>query len=367
MDLARAGRMIWPEDGTRFAAIGGFVGLASDFASFLGNLGSPRWLLGPALLAVGLLFAACWRRVFDRNLPPSQEAVRAAVDCLPCTAFRVLLFACIGIGLLVAAGQGATATERIGTQLGLIQRDVQAVRGDTTRIREDVGVVRDALSAHELVPEPATAAQWFHNAWVYANVRNDPARAWDALQALYRDHVPNRLDAADLYRTIAVLQLGSGPAQARVLEVARARRDAAMLVIAGRHAATLEQAFALYAEARAIDPGQPFAYWDLGRTDLLSYGTTQARTLAGNTPYLQEEIAGLERFLEVAARAPVSRYFYQPRFQPDYEAMARQFVGLRRTQLAAQGEADRSLRESHRRLEALRRSNEAARQRMERQ
>ena len=78
MEFGRAGRVFWPEDGTRFAAIGGFVGLASDFASFLGNLGSPKWLFWPALLGVVLLLVVCWRRVFDSKATDTPDKLAGA-------------------------------------------------------------------------------------------------------------------------------------------------------------------------------------------------------------------------------------------------------------------------------------------------
>src|SRR5690606_12875338 len=98
----------------------------------------------------------------------------------------------IGVILLLLAGQGTTATERIGAQLGLIQQDVTAIREDTTAIR-------DVTSSAELVRNPRSAGDFFRNAWIYNMVRRDNAAAWESIQELYRRHNPNKLDAAELY------------------------------------------------------------------------------------------------------------------------------------------------------------------------
>ena len=327
MEFGRAGRVFWPEDGTRFAAIGGFVGLASDFASFLGNLGSPKWLFWPALLGVVLLLVVCWRRVFDSKTTDTPDKLKAAIDCAPCTVFRVLLFACIGIGLLLMAGQGVTATERIGTQLGLIQKKVEDVKQDTQVIRADVQAMRAMGSAMELVEKPATAADWFHNAWVHVNVRNDTASAWEQLRMLYERFAPNKLDAAELYLNVGKTTMPRDALLAQMTDIGRRRRDAAMLVIAGRNQDSDEVAFTLYEEARAIDPDLPFAYWDLGRSQLLMWSSRQpTSSLRGRAPYMRQEAAKLEEFLSVAARKPLASYFFQPRYQGDYEQAARQHL-----------------------------------------
>ena len=360
MDGSRLGRMIWPEDGTRFAAIGGSVGLAGDFASFLGNIGSPKWVLAPMLLAMAVGLAACWRQVSDRNRTSTPEALKRAIDCMPCTAFRVLLFACIGIGLLAMAGEGVTATERIGTRLGLIQENVEAIRSDTGLIREDVQVVRDALSASEPAANPQTANAHFQNAWIYIHNRQDEAKGWEALQALYRQFTPNKLDAAERYHATGKLQLGADAVLEAMVAIGRQKRDAAMLVIAARATPSLGDAFELYREARAIDPDLAFAQWDLGRTDLLFYGTTKGATLRDGDRYIREEIAGLEKFLQAAARVPVARYFYKPRYQGDSEALARQQLESKRQLLDARANAARSQDQSLGRLKALRDQNAAA-------
>ena len=210
-----------------------------------------------------LLLVVCWRRVFDSKTTDTPDKLKAAIDCAPCTVFRVLLFACIGIGLLLMAGQGVTATERIGTSLGLIEARVNEIHGDTT-------VIRETLSGMELVKNPESAQEYFHNAWVLNMQRGDSAGAWQQLQALYHRHTPNKLDAADMYLTVGKSQLARPALQAQMVEIGRSRRDAAMLVVAARNAETPEAARALREEAQVIESIQ--ALVDKG-TKVLVCGT----------------------------------------------------------------------------------------------
>ena len=139
----------------------------------------------------GILAWFCLGRVgAPEAKTPEGEA--AAIKCRECDAFRVMLFASAGVALLLLAGQGTTATERIGAQLGLIQQDVSAIREDTTAIR-------DVTSSVEIVRNPRSAADYFRNAWIYSTVRRDADGALNSMEELYRRHSPNKLDAAELF------------------------------------------------------------------------------------------------------------------------------------------------------------------------
>lgn len=314
-------RMVWPESGPLLAGVGGIIGLLSDVGSFVGDISAP-WVWAPVvlgLLLAVLLFAPCRNRVVA-GLPEQQDA---AYDCRICNVFRVGLFACLVCAMLALAGQGATATEKIGTQLGLIQRGVEDVKRDTAVIREDTGAVREALSGSELVRDPSTAEERFHNAWVLNMQRGDNSGAWEQLQALYREHVPNKLDAAELYRNVGKAFLGRDELLANMVEIGRQKHDAAMLVIAARNEVDPDAAQALRDEARAIDPDLPFAYWDVGDFSR-QFGGAGANGDAGKQlAHYRAVVAGHEKFLEVAARGPVARYFYRPQYQADYDDLAR--------------------------------------------
>lgn len=311
-------RMIWPESGPLLAGVGGIIGLLSDVGGFVGDIPAP-WVWVPLALGLSLavlLFAPCRRRVLA-ELPQKHEE---AYDCRICNVFRVGLFACLVCAMLALAGQGATATEKIGAQLGLIQRGVEDVKRDTTVIREDTGAVREALSGSELVKNPETAAERFHNAWVLNMQRGDNAGAWEQLQALYREHAPNKLDAAELYRNVGKSFLGREELLATMVEIGRRQRDAAMLVIAARNQTDPALAQSLRDEARGIDPDLPFAYWDVGDY-ARQFGA--AGDAGKQLAHYRAVVAGHEKFLEIAARGPVARYFYRPQFQADYDDLAR--------------------------------------------
>lgn len=326
MNLATIRRVVWPERGPLFAVVGAVVSLLSDFASFLGNIASPQLLIWPAVGLAGLLAWFCLGRISAAQKgADAAAATDAAVTCRECDAFRVMLFASVGVVLLLLAGQGTTATERIGAQLGLIQRDVAAIRDDTQAIR---GVTESA----ELVRNPRSAADYFRNAWIYSMVRRDADAAWASIQDLYRRHTPNKLDAAELYFNAGRAHLTREALLQQMIRVGRERRDASMLVIAGRNADSNDAAFALYEEARAIDPELPFAYWDVARVQLMQ--VTGGASAQENLATMRAAAAGHERFLEVAGRKPVASYFYLPQHQADFETLARSQLESFRTNAA---------------------------------
>ncbi|MBN8606110.1 MAG: hypothetical protein J0L81_04270 [Caulobacterales bacterium] len=314
MNFATLWRVIWPERGPLFVVVGGIVSLAGDFASFLGNIASPQILVWPAVGLAGLLSWFCLGQVSKIPATAEPAAQEQAIQCRECDAFRVMLFATIGVVLLLLAGQGTTATERIGTQLGLIQEDVSAIREDTTAIR-------DVTSSGELVRNPRSAEDFYRNAWIHNMMRRDAAASWDAIQELYRRHTPNKLDAADLYFQAGRSALTREQLLAQMIQVGRERRDASMLVTAARNIDSNDEAFALLNEARAIDADLPFAYWDPMRPQFIQLvpGATPEQNLAQS----QRAVQGIETFIEVAGRKPVASYYYQPQYAPDMETFAR--------------------------------------------
>lgn len=321
LNLGNLWRVVWPERGPLFVVVGGIVSLTGDFASFLANIASPTILVWPAVGLAALLAWFCLGRVGAVAADAPAEAQEAAVQCRECDAFRVMLFASVGVVLLLLAGQGTTATERIGAQLGLIQRDVTAIREDTTAIR-------DVTSSSELVRNPRSAADFYRNAWIHNMIRRDAQGAWDSIQALYRNHTPNKLDAADLYFNAGRTFLTREQLLAQMIQVGRERRDASMLVTAARNVDSNEQAFALMDEARAIDPDLPLAYWDPMRVQFI--GLVPGGTPEQNLEQARRALAGSERFLEIAARKPIAGYYYQPQYAPDMESFVRSQVDTHR-------------------------------------
>lgn len=325
MKLGTLWRVVWPERGPLFVVVGGIVSLAGDFASFLGNIASPSILVWPAVGLAGLLAWFCIGRVGAVAGDAPAETQEAAVQCRECDAFRVMLFASVGVVLLLLAGQGTTATERIGTQLGLIQEDVTAIREDTTAIR-------DVTASSEIVRNPRSAADFFRNAWIYNMVQRDAAQSWTSIQALYQRHTPNKLDAAELYFNAGRSALTREQLLTQMIDIGRTRRDASMLVMAARNVDSNEQAFALLEEAKAIDPDLPFAYWDPFRVQFISL--TPGATPQQNLVQAQRALQGSEAFLEVAGRKPVAGYYYLPQHAPDMESFVRSQIDTHRGTVA---------------------------------
>lgn len=314
MKLATIWRVVWPDRGPLFAIVGGIVSLLGDFASFLGNIASPQILLWPAVGLAGLLAWFCLGRVSAVPAGAEDAAQDDALKCRECDAFRVMLFASAGVVLLLLAGQGTTATERIGAQLGLVQQDV-------AEIREDTSAIRDVTASSEIVRNPRSAADFFRNAWIYNMVQRDAAQSWASIQQLYQRHTPNKLDAAELYFNAGRSALTREQLLVQMIEIGRTRRDAAMLVTAARNVDSNDEALALMAEARAIDPELPFAYWDPMRVQFVSVQV--GATPQQNLEQAQRALTGTETFLEVASRKPVASYYYLPQHAPDMEQFAR--------------------------------------------
>lgn len=312
MKLATIWRVVWPDRGPMFVVVGAIVSLLSDFSAFLSNLADPNLLVWPLVGLAGLLAWFCFGRVGAAKEPP--EKTEEAVKCRECDAFRVMLFASAGVALLLIAGQGETATERYGRQLGFIEDTV-------IDIAEDTNVIRDNLSSTELVRNPRTAADHFRNAWIYNMVRRDAPASWESIQGLYRNHAPNKLDAAELYFNAGRVAVTRDQLLTQMIEIGRSKRDASMLVMAARNVDSNEQASALLDEARAIDPDLPFAYWDPFRTQ--SLGLVPGGTHQQQYERAQATLRGAETFMEVARRKPVASYYFLPQHAPDMES----FVG----------------------------------------
>lgn len=309
-------RALWPERGYVFAIVGGVIGAVGDVVGFLSNFAAPEIL---ALVAGVLALAFGW---FCFSLIGKAEAAQPAagadpVRCRECDAFRIMLFSAIGFAALMLIGQGSTATERIGAQLGLIQRDV-------AEIREDTAAIREVTSPSELIRNPRSAADRYHNAWVYSLIRRDAEGAWRAVQDLYDRHTPNKIDAAQLYFDIGRPNMPRAQLLARMAEIGRRKRDAAMLVIVGRYTDDPDEAQTFYDEARAIDPDLAIAYWDIQRASQVRANLRQiGRDPRDQIPALEATVAQLDAFMAAAERKPLSSYYFLPQYAGDPEGPVR--------------------------------------------
>lgn len=340
--------LIWPEKTLLFAGIGSILGFASDFASFLTNFGSPLlWIVLAGTLTV--LFAIlCTPKILKSNLDDAG-AVDAASKCWQCDWLRLSLFTTFGLAILLIVGQGQTATERIGRQLGVIETKIDDIGQTTEEIKKTTGqidettvAIRDVTASGEINPSPHTADEFYRNAFIYSYMRQDAAKAWESIDALYQRFGPSKVDAAELYFTLARQNLTRDEAFARMTEAGRKYSDATLLVIVGRNTPDFAQADALYAEARRLDPDFATAYWDIQRPIDVNAGADGIRDPVGQSVKTRANIELIRQGIEAAARAPQGRYYFQPQFAPDVQSFLEQALAGQQTMLDSQEQLARA-------------------------
>lgn len=306
-------RVFVPENPTVFGFIGAGAGLFGDLANFLSERVTAGLLM--ALFAGGAGVAAAFCVMKALKVAEKTEANAVAVGkCLPCDAFRAAAVAGLIYFLLMMIGGGQSATEKIGETLGLIKEDVE-------KISTDVEAIRETTDAFAIIDKPKSTENHFHNAWIYQNVRRDGAKALSEIEALYAKGAPARLDAAELYFTAARASLSRDALIERMRMTGVKNRDPALLVVAARNAPDPAAADALIAEARAIDPDFPFAWWDIQRPQIIA---ARAGGIEETLADLTAQKANIDRFLEAMNGRPAGDFFFLPQHQADFESLARQ-------------------------------------------
>ncbi len=113
-------RIIWPAKASLFALIGGAVGLFGDLVNFFAEFLSANVLVIIFAVITAVAALLCFQRAFMVNAA-DDKAVDEVVQCAACDGFRFGLFATAAFILLMLVGQGQSATEAVGLQLGLIK------------------------------------------------------------------------------------------------------------------------------------------------------------------------------------------------------------------------------------------------------
>jgi hypothetical protein len=305
-------KALFPERPSLFALFGGAVALFGDFASFLtGAITPPLLMVLFAVATAGAVFL-CLRHSRTINIA-DEKAVENAGKCFVCDAFRFSLCAAAIFALMMIVGGGKTATESVGETLGLIKEDVEQISDDVTAIRE-------TTDSFAVIARPQNAADDFHNAWIYQNVRRDGAKAMDSLKALYGRGERGKMDSAELYFTVGRVTIARDDLIEEMRAIGRRNRDGAMLVVAARNAPDDAAAKELYEEARQIDPSLPFAWWDMQRPAQPPISGDINASLAG----FKEQKAQIDAFIERIDGRPAGAFFFLPQHQPDFDALARQ-------------------------------------------
>ncbi len=306
-------RVFVPQNPTVFGFVGAGAGLFGDLANFLSERVTAGLLM--TLFAGGAGVAAAFCLAKAMKVAEKTEANAIAVGkCLPCDAFRASAVAGLIYLLLSLIGGGQSATERIGETLGLIRKDVE-------KISTDVEAIRETTDSYAIVDRPKNAADRFHNAWIYQNMRRDGGKALAELEALYAKGEPARLDAAELYFAAARASVARDALIDRMRAMGVKNRDAALIVVAARNAPDAAAADALYAQARAIDPAFPFGWWDIQRQQT---AVAPAGGIEENVAALTAQKAGIDKFIETMDGRPAGDFFYLPQHQADFDSLARQ-------------------------------------------
>lgn len=298
-------RLIRPKNWTMSAMVGGSAAVAGDLIGFFSNLASPFWLVGVFGLALAVFAGLCVAKALKAQGSPETE-VQAVVDCPQCDGMRFSLFGTGVFLILSLLGQGETVSERIARQLNVIEVN-------TTETRDDVAVMREAMSSAIPVENPDSAEAYYANAFIYLFHRQDAAAAREALTALYERFNPKKLDAADLYYQVAQQTVSPQQAEAEMLALGERLRDPSFAIILARYQMDLPRAEALREQALAIDPEHPYAIWDPSRA-AMGEGSNLADP-AGSAAYASERVRRIDAFLERAQTRPTSDFYFNPQGQ----------------------------------------------------
>jgi hypothetical protein len=309
-------RIIWPAKASLFALIGGAVGLFGDLVNFFAEFLSADVLVLIFAVVTAVAGLLCFQRAFMVNAA-DDKAVDEVVQCTQCDAFRFGLFATAAFILLMLVGQGQSATEAVGRQLGLIKED-------TAVIRDQVGDLHAMAQPQMIIDDPESAADHFNNAWIYQMMQRNSAKAFAEMQTLYANYAPKKLDAAQLYFDSGNAVKGRVQLVEEMQALARKTGDATLLVIAARAAPSAEAGDAMAAEAQKLDPELPFAWWDIMRPKPVKVGDMTQRGAAAQRDRFIAERETVEKFRALYGAYPAQHWFFLPQFAGDLETIARQ-------------------------------------------
>ncbi|MCW5652385.1 hypothetical protein [Hydrogenophaga sp.] len=307
-------RILWPKQASMFVIIGGAAGLIGDMTSFFASFISPP-ILAVLFLAAALATAwVCFNKAADVDVA-NASAVESVVECGACDALRFSLFAAVAFGLFMLIGQGQSATETVGEKLGLIQKDVAEISGNVRQLT-------DMTQSQRIRSNPKTAEDYFANAWIYSNIQRDQSKAHASLVEMYGRFGPRKLDAAELFFSTGRELKGRNELITQMAQIAEQRKDATLLVVAARNAATDEDSARLNTRARELDPDLPFAWWDVQQMGRKTVRATPDPV--AQSAMIQRQVDDLKVFLQRMGDQPAGRYFFLPQYQGDHEMLARQ-------------------------------------------
>lgn len=274
--------------------IGAGIGVVGDLGNFITETLKAPYLLTLFGAATILFAALCLKKASVSDTAEPGEAGDFTA-CRECQGLRISFYATIAFGILMLIGQGESASERIGTSLGLIQRDVADIR--------------KAMESNILIDDPVEAEEFYHNAYLQLRSSNEPKAAAASLDEMYKRHSPNKMDAAELYWETHMAQVSASELVSRMVELGRSKRDAHLIVVAARHESNGEARQKLMAEARTIDPQNPFGYWDwwIANQEVIEGGDMQKLLQV-----YRRQLTGMDAALPLLESKPVGHFYFRP-------------------------------------------------------
>lgn len=322
LNISLIRRIFWPERASLFVVIGGAAGMAGDMINFFTDIISAGVLTAIFAAVAAVCVLLCLQRALLVDAS-NQEDVKKVVNCGVCDAMRFSLFAAAAFTILLLIGQGRSATENVAEMLGLMQRDV-------AQIAADVSDLSDIAQSQKLVANPRNAADYFRNAWIQTNVRRDAVAAHKAMEDMFNRFGPRKMDAAEMYYNTGRQVKARRELMARMEELAQARKDPTLLVVAARNAGDAAESARLMAAARDIAPDYPFAHWDMMNMNA-AMGRANFTDLDAQLAQMEQQVADIEKFLALLAEHPAGHYFFLPQYQPDFDMTVRQTLTSLRT------------------------------------
>lgn len=271
--------------------IGAGIGVVGDLGNFITDTLKAPYLLTLFGVATALFAALCLKKMGAAEPVESDDPT----TCRECQALRISFYATIAFGILMLIGQGESASERIGTSLGLIQRDVADIR--------------EAMASNIVIDDPVEADEFYHNAYLQLRANNDPKAAAASLDEMYKRHSPNKMDAAELYWETHLPNASAPELVSQMVALGRSKRDANLIVVAARNASNGDAREKLLDEAQTIDPQNPFGHWDwwIANQEVIEGGDMQKLLQV-----YRRQLAGMDAALPLLESRPVGHFYFRP-------------------------------------------------------
>ena len=356
-------QILFPKRLTIFGVVGSVIGLFGDLTKIPHN---PSFIAAFVLALILCIIAGAYICYHHAHLkvtlafsvpgpaPDQKDVHKEAVSCWACDLFRSAIVALLIFALtcLVAPQQSLSAEllpDKLLQALGLLQKDLAAVKADTTAIRSDTRQILSTVQGD--IPSEATAddAENFRNAQrhVYQPGGNVET-ATMLIEAIYAHGGINKLDVAELYQEALSRLKGPTSARTQLLALAQSNRDASLLLVAARKASGAEDAQRLREIARSFDPAHPLLAFDPldSNAAMLQSGGTMAQMQAKALKEKQQ----IETFLRALDTSPMAHYYLVPQSMPDFAALAMQRRQMADMRLATFGSAEAQVKAAQARM-----------------